>query len=237
MEKSGIPHQYWGNPMKNTPSTMAKEHLFFGWIHTGLGVLIGYAGLVAAADPDQFSKFLTQHYPFLSRATSFVVDILPWVVLGLGLLIITRSNWGQSLKFFCGLVLAFASLDKLGNPHQFAEMVANFKVLPDSLVPLAGVVIPWLEFFAGLCLIFGIKWRGAALIFCGLMMVYILAMSWDLLSGIDVNCVCFKSDSTEKITWMTVLRDVLFLWAGFIVLMAQETASLLSFLIPPKPSK
>jgi uncharacterized membrane protein YphA (DoxX/SURF4 family) len=166
-----------------------------------------------------------------------VVEILPWFLLLIGLGILTRLERDLTLRVFTGLILAYASLDKLGNPHQFAEMVGNFKILPDPWVPLAGVVIPWLEFFTGLCLIFGVKWRGAAFIFCALMAVYILAMAWDLLNGIEVNCPCIKTDSSEKITWMTVIRDILFLWAGLIVLTNQKNASLFAPFLPPKPSK
>jgi uncharacterized membrane protein YphA (DoxX/SURF4 family) len=128
------------------------------------------------------------------------------------------------LRIACGLLLFSASLDKIGDPVSFSDLIKEcYKFLPALLVPLAAVVIPWLEFFAGLCLISGFRWRGAAFIFCGLMAVYSIAISWDVLHGIDCSCGCFDKNSTEKMTWWTVLRDVEFLGMGLIVLGSSRT--------------
>jgi putative oxidoreductase len=128
------------------------------------------------------------------------------------------------LRMACGLLLTAASLDKVGDALVFSRIIKEcYNVLPDPLIPLAAVIIPWFEFFTGLCLITGTKWRGAALVFTGLMLVYALTISWDLLHGIDCNCGCFKMDSKEKMTWWTVLRDAGFFGMGLIVLVSPDT--------------
>lgn len=127
------------------------------------------------------------------------------------------------LRVVCGFLLVGASLDKLGNAAKFSEAVGNYQVLAPALVPLAGVVIPWLEFFAGIGLALGVKRRGAAFLFCALMLVYAFSLSWALAHGIELNCSCFDSDSKEAATWLTVLRDVLFLAMGFIVWTSPKT--------------
>jgi len=58
-----------------------------------------------------------------------------------------------------------------------------------------------------------------------LMGIYILSLSWNLIHGVVMNCGCFSLDSTEKITWLTVGRDVLFLGMGLLTLTASETAA------------
>ena len=128
------------------------------------------------------------------------------------------------LRIACGFLLAAASLDKLGDATGFLDEIKEcYFVIPESLQPLTAVVIPWLEFFTGLCLIFGLRWRAAALVFCGLMAVYSIVIFSDVLQGIDCNCGCFDKNSKEKMTWLTVIRDLLFGGMGFIVMTRPRT--------------
>jgi len=128
------------------------------------------------------------------------------------------------LRLACGFLLAGASLDKLGDAAGFLGLMKEcYFFVPDPIQPLTAVVIPWLEFFTGLCLVSGFRWRAAALVFCGLMAVYTLAISWDVLHGIDCSCGCFSKDAGEKMTGWTVLRDLLFLAMGSILLVSRRT--------------
>lgn len=133
-------------------------------------------------------------------------------------------------RALCGFILIFASGDKLGNASTFAQMITNYQILSPDLVPMAGVVIPWLEFFTGLCLIFGFRYRGAALLFCGLMALYALAISFDLLRGVDINCGCGLTAPTEKATWWSVIRDLEFFSMGFITLVSPRSYAALDHL-------
>ena len=127
------------------------------------------------------------------------------------------------LRIACGVLLIYSSSDKLGDPSKFLKIIENYHVLPVDLLPLAAVVIPWLEFFTGLCLAMGFQSRGAAFLFCALMGIYTLALAWNLAQGTEMNCGCFAMDATEKLTGWTVLRDLVFFLAGFFVLSAKQT--------------
>jgi putative oxidoreductase len=127
------------------------------------------------------------------------------------------------IRVFCGILLVYASLDKLGNSSQFSESVGNYRILPSALVPLAAVVVPWFEFFTGLCLAFGFLPKGSALIFCVLMAGYAVSIGSALVRGIDLNCGCFNMDWKETETGWTVLRDLLLLALGTIVLVSKNT--------------
>src|ERR1700727_1708 len=109
------------------------------------------------------------------------------------------------LRATCGIILIYASADKLGEPEKFLKIIENYHVLPADLLPLAAVVIPWLEFFTGLCLAIGFQWRGAAFLFCTLMGIYTVALAWNLIQGTEMNCGLFAMDATEKLTGLTVL--------------------------------
>lgn len=154
--------------------------------------------------------------------------ILLWAGVKFRLLALPRVDGEPAaatlLRLACGFLLAGASLDKLGDAAGFLGLIKEcYFFITASPQPLTAVVIPWLEFFTGLCLIFGWRWRGAALIFCVLMAVYTLAISWDVLHGIDCTCGCFSKDAGEKMTGWTVARDVLFLTIGCIVLKSSRT--------------
>jgi len=129
------------------------------------------------------------------------------------------------IRVVCGCLLVLASYDKLGDAAHFAKAVENYRVLPAALVPLAAVVLPWLEFFAGLCLALGWRHRAAAWILCLLMAAYSLSLSVNLLRGVEMNCSCFSKDSLEKVTGWTVLRDLFLLGLGWIVLTARTHAA------------
>jgi uncharacterized membrane protein YphA (DoxX/SURF4 family) len=138
------------------------------------------------------------------------------------------------LRVACGIVVLVASQDKLGDAAKFTHVVEGYHILPLSLVPLAAVVIPWLEFFTGVCLVLGLQWRGAALVFCALMAVYTFSLSWNLLHGVEMNCGCFSMDSTEKTTWWTVVRDLVFLVMGLGALLAPSNFAQLDSLFCKK---
>jgi len=127
------------------------------------------------------------------------------------------------LRLVCGLILIYASQDKLGNADKFTGILEEYHILPHTLLPLAAVVVPWLEFFTGVCLVLGYKWRGAALLFCTLMSVYALSLGWNLAHGVEMNCGCFSMESTEKTTWWSVLRDLGFFLMGALVLVSPDT--------------
>lgn len=141
------------------------------------------------------------------------------------------ENLGTTvLRIAAGLTLTGASLDKIGDPLAFYHHLQEcFYFIPKDLQPLTAVVIPWVEFFTGLLILLRFQRRGALLIFCVLMFLYTLSIGWDVAHGIDCNCSCFDKTSTEKMSWLTVLRDLLFLWIGTLTLLSPDPA-------PPKIS-
>lgn len=134
-------------------------------------------------------------------------------------------------RLFCGGVFLYASMDKLGEAERFSHAIQEYHILPAALVPLGAVVVPWMEFFTGVALLIGLRWRGAALVYCGLMMIYIVALSWNMIKGVEMNCGCFSLDSVEKATWWTVGRDVALLIPGLAVLWTRRAQAALDDLL------
>ncbi|MBU4318123.1 MAG: DoxX family membrane protein [Proteobacteria bacterium] len=126
----------------------------------------------------------------------------------------------HGLRIFLGAVFVYAAYDKILYPLDFAEGVYNYQILPDILVNLVALVLPFLELFMGICLILGFWLPGATVISSGLLMVFISALVFNLFRGLDVQCGCFSTKGTgEGAGFLTVLRDVFFLGISIYLLL------------------
>ena len=124
----------------------------------------------------------------------------------------------HGLRLLLGAVFIYASYDKILHPDAFAEAVYNYQILPTGLVNLAALVLPWLELLLGLFLIAGIWLPGVTIISTVLLGLFISALVFNQIRGLDVHCGCFSTDASEGPAGvLTVMRD-LFFWAVSIFL-------------------
>jgi len=118
-----------------------------------------------------------------------------------------------------GAVFIWASWDKLFHPQQFSEIIRNYQILPELLVPAAALGLPWVEFICGVCLLSGRLAIGAALLIDIMLMVFIFALMFNFYRGIDINCGCFTTEAASPgSTLTTVVRDIALLGIGIMVL-------------------
>ena len=113
-------------------------------------------------------------------------------------------------------IFIYASIDKIAHPAAFAKDVNNYQILPDALINLTALVLPWLELLLGLCLLAGIWLPGAVLTVNGLLLVFLAALVFNLARGLDVNCGCFGAGGLgpSMSTGGYLLRDMAFLALG-----------------------
>ena len=113
-------------------------------------------------------------------------------------------------------IFIYASIDKIAHPAAFAKDVYNYQILPDALINLTALVLPWLELLLGLCLLAGIWLPGAVLTVNGLLLVFLAALVFNLARGLDVNCGCFGAGGLgpSMSTGGYLLRDMAFLALG-----------------------
>jgi hypothetical protein len=119
-------------------------------------------------------------------------------------------------------IFIYASLDKIAHPAAFAKDVYNYQILPDALINLTALVLPWLELFLGLCLLAGIWLPGAVLTVNGLLGVFLAALVFNLARGLDINCGCFStgSEAPAMSAGWYLLRDAGFLAVGIFLFYA-----------------
>jgi uncharacterized membrane protein YphA (DoxX/SURF4 family) len=127
------------------------------------------------------------------------------------------------LQLLCRLVLGatfvWASLDKIAHPDRFAAIIHAYGILPGFAVNLFALVLPWLELFSGLLLVVGCWRRPAALWLSILLLVFILAIGFNLWRGLSLNCGCFSTAaSAPESGWWLLLRDLLLLIPAVVIL-------------------
>ncbi len=121
------------------------------------------------------------------------------------------------LAFACrlvvGAVFLYACLDKLTHPRAFAEAIHHYRLVPLPLLHPWAHFLPVLEATAGLALVLGAARRGAALILCGLTVVFMVAIATALARGLDISCGCFHTDGGHAVGIGLLLRDLALLAA------------------------
>ncbi|RJP83139.1 MAG: DoxX family membrane protein [Desulfobacteraceae bacterium] len=118
----------------------------------------------------------------------------------------------QVLRLLLGAVFLYASYDKILHPQDFARAVYNYQILPDTLVNVTALILPWLELLLGVCLVAGWWLPGAAMLSTGLMIVFICALIFNQIRGLDIHCGCFSAGINEgPADLWTISRDVIFL--------------------------
>ena len=121
-------------------------------------------------------------------------------------------------RLVLGGIFIYASLDKIAHPEEFAKIISNYSILPDLLVTLPALVLPWLELIAGLCLVAGLWRHSSALVLSLLLLVFITALGFNALRGIRLSCGCFSTSASEtENIYVLIFRDLLILVPGLLI--------------------
>ena len=120
-----------------------------------------------------------------------------------------------SARLILGGVFILASVDKIVHPLGFAKSISNYQVLPDHLINLAALILPWLELMLGTFLVFGVWLPGTIVLTDLLLVVFSTALLFNLARGLNVDCGCFSTSPTDNpaAAWY-LMRDALLLLLG-----------------------
>jgi len=131
-----------------------------------------------------------------------------------------NRQWNQDgplylvARLVLGAVFIYASIDKIAHPEAFAKDVYNYQILPDALINLTAIGLPWLELVIGIFLLIGLFREGSVSIVTLLLIVFFSAVVFNLARGLDIHCGCFHTSAQgtdgAPMAWY-VLRDGLFL--------------------------
>ncbi len=111
----------------------------------------------------------------------------------------------------CRLTLAiiffYAGVEKILHPQEFAVAIYNYQLLPDCVINLLAIFLPWLEVLIAVSLVIGIYTRGATLLSALLFLIFATALTINLVRGLDISCGCFGA-SSGNISWLYLARDL-----------------------------
>ena len=124
-----------------------------------------------------------------------------------------------------GAIFIAAALPKITDPPSFAHMIYNYRILPAGLINITALTMPWLEILAGLALVLGVWIRPARWLIAAMLIVFIVAISINLVRDNAIDCGCFDvsaanltHDERIRDMWMVILRDI-----GMLLMVAQLT--------------
>lgn len=133
--------------------------------------------------------------------------------------LLEKGTAEKAARWLLGLVFIYASYHKIAAPGEFAKMVYGYGLFPNETINLIAIVIPFVELCVGLMLIGGIWVRSTTLIVIGMLLLFIIFISINLIRGHHFDCGCFTAGDafSAETPWQTLVRDLLLLLAGWYV--------------------
>ena len=127
------------------------------------------------------------------------------------------------MQIALGAIFIAAAIPKITDPPSFAHMIYNYRILPGGLVNISALVMPWVEILAGLALILGVWTKAARNIIAALLLLFIVAIAFNLMRDNAIDCGCFDVSAAGKshaerladMRWV-IVRDV-----GMLLMVAQ----------------
>ena len=124
-----------------------------------------------------------------------------------------------ALQIAIGLVFLFSALGKLLKPLEFASGVAEYRILPEWLAYIVGIVLIPFELFVAAAHITGWLLQFALPVGLVMLISFMIAVGMNLKRGSVLPCHCFGAGEGEMISARTLVRLGL-LFAGEAIVLA-----------------
>lgn len=128
------------------------------------------------------------------------------------------------VRFYLAFIFITACIHKIQSPESFAVDIATYQLLPLIFINLLAIMLPWIELGAGVMLATGTKSRSAALMVSGMMIMFMIALTFALVHDLNISCGCFASDAavSDPISFKTLIRDATWLLLSIYVVIFDE---------------
>jgi len=110
-----------------------------------------------------------------------------------------------------GCLFIWSGLLKIRQPYIFLSSIYDYGIVGPKVGILVAMVLPWLEVILGCCLAGGILVSGSFLTVIILFTIFTFNFATVLYQGLKISCGCFGSDSSDVITYLTLMRSCLML--------------------------
>jgi putative oxidoreductase len=120
-------------------------------------------------------------------------------------------------RLVIGVVFIMFGIDKISAPKDFAMSIMKYEMMPVTFVNIFALALAWIEVVVGICMVLGVRIKANALVMMALNMMFISAISYALLAGLNINCGC--SANSKPISAMKLLEDGIYLALALLVYM------------------
>jgi putative oxidoreductase len=159
-----------------------------------------------------------------------IPGLIEWIPVGIFAVLLIPPLWRSPYlsifgRLLLGVIFIQFALSKIMRPAVFALNVVDYGMMPEPLVNLWALFLPWAELLAGLFLILGIRTRANATIIGAMNVIFIIGLVNAIFLNLPINCGCV-GETGEPVTWWKVLKNTgmlvialqIFLYDRFFVL-------------------
>ena len=133
------------------------------------------------------------------------------------------------LRLAVAMVLIYAALQKIWTPLEFARLIREYHLLPDQILNLVAVILPWLELICGLCLITGLGLMGTAFLLSALNSLFAVAIVYRAImimhaTGVGFFDLSFDCGCGFGVVYIPtkIVENLLLVGAGLIILFSKR---------------
>jgi hypothetical protein len=123
-----------------------------------------------------------------------------------------------------GGILLYAGVVKLFEQQAFSVAIANYDLLPKSIIPFFAMTIPCVEMLTGLSLLFDIGVMVSAWVSLFLFATFGAAVTSALIRGLDIGCGCFDTEEGAAIGIHTLAIEAACMGASLLVILSARKA-------------
>lgn len=114
-------------------------------------------------------------------------------------------------KTVVSIIFVSISFLKMSSFEQFTLNVQNYNIIPYGLIAPVSILIIVFEFLGGIGLFVKSFEKPSSLLLISLLTVFSIAIIISLLDNNINNCGCFGNYVEDKISWWSVVRNVIFI--------------------------